>query len=293
MAVLFGAKGPYRLAAEVLAKELKAAGRDSVLIELSDESDAGAQQRALDQLVKSKPALVAAGGAGATAAALKALPGASVVFFMVPNALDAPFLRADYAGHERVAGIASDIAPDEQIDWIARGRPGIKKVALLSSPRTQQTAAALEKAGRARGITIATFQAARDEFPAAIEALNTAACDGVLMIPDAHIYNSPNVERLLLWGVRNRKPVWTFSENVVVAGAFAGLYCDPAAVGKQTAELVRQVLKGTSTAALGLQYPRGLGEAVRGAVNVHTAEMIGAPLDERVFAGGVSRVGEP
>jgi ABC-type uncharacterized transport system substrate-binding protein len=292
IAVLCGAKGPYRVAAEATAKELNAAGHETVLIELPEEGDAAARRQALDQLSKSKAALVAAGGAAATVEALKALPGTPVVFFMVPNALDAPFLRPNQEGPARISGIASDIAPSDQVDWIVRTSPGTKRVAVLSSPRTQQTAAALEKAGQARGITVTTFQAAREEFPAAIEALDTSACDGVLMIPDAQVYNSPNVERLLLWGARNRKPIWAFSENVVAAGAFAGLYCDPPTVGKQAAELIRQVLRKTDDTAPGLHYPRGLGQAVRGVVNTHTAKMIGVSIDERVVTNGVTKVGE-
>ena len=291
IAILFGAKGPYQAAADALAKELKAAGQESTLIELPDETDAAAHQRVLNDLAKLKPTLVATGGAGATADALKTLPDVPVVFFMVPNALDAPFLRPDYEGRARIAGIASDIAPADQIDWIVRTRPGTKSVALLSSPRTQHTAAAIEQAGRVRGIAVTTIPAARDEFPAAIEALNNSQYNGVLMIPDAQVYNSPNVERLLLWGVRNKKAVWTFSENVVAAGALAGLYCDPAKVGVQAAELIRNIVRHDEIAASGLHYPHSLGEAIRGAVNVHTAEMIGAPLDERIVADGVTRVG--
>ena len=143
----------------------------------------------------------------------------------------------------------------------------------------------------AQWMSVTTIPAARDEFPAAIEALNNSQYNGVLMIPDAQVYNSPNVERLLLWGVRNKKAVWTFSENVVAAGALAGLYCDPAKVGVQAAELIRNIVRHDEIAASGLHYPHSLGEAIRGAVNVHTAEMIGAPLDERIVADGVTRVG--
>jgi putative tryptophan/tyrosine transport system substrate-binding protein len=291
VAVLFGAKGPYRTAADALAQELKAAGRECDLIELPEGADEAARQQVLDRLAKSKPALVAAGGATATAEALRVLPTTPVVFFMVPNALDAPFLAPDYAERRRLAGVTSDISPTDQFDWIAKTRPETKIVGVLSSPRTERTVAALEKAGQQRGITVTRIAAAQDKFPDAIDALNASACQGVLMVPDAQVYNSPNVERLLLWGVRGKKPIWAFSENVVGAGAFAGVYCDPPAVGKQTAGVIVRILKGTDIATVGLQYPQGLGDAVRGAINLHTAEKIGAAIDDRMFAGGVARVG--
>ncbi len=291
VAILYGAKGPYRAAADAIAQDLKAAGRDVELVELSEAADDAERQRVLDRLARSKPALVATGGAIATAEALRVLPNTPVVFFMVPNALDAPFLAPDYAERRRLAGVTSDISPSDQLTWIARTRPEAKIIAVLSSSRTERTVAALEKAGQQRGITITRIAAAQDKFPEAIDTLDAHDCQGVLMVPDAQVYNSPNVERLLLWGVRGKKPVWAFSENVVTAGAFAGIYSDPAAVGKQAAGVILRVLKGTDIATVGLQYPQGMGQSVHAAINVHTAEMIEVPLDEKLFAGGVTRVG--
>jgi ABC-type uncharacterized transport system substrate-binding protein len=291
IAVVFGAKGPYRVAAESLAKELGSRGAACALVELPEDGNSPAYQQALERVVNLKPALVASGGAAATAELAKLLPDTPVVFFMLPNALDAPFLQPDVPRRERIAGIASDIAPADQIDWIKRTAPTTKTVAVLGSARTQRTIAALEKAGRERGIAVLPVTATRAEFPAALEALNRSNCDGVLMIPDAQVYSPPNVEALLLWGLRGKKPIWTFSENVVAAGALAGLYCDAGTVGKQAAELIQQKLGGADPAKLGVQYPRGLGEAVRGAVNAHTAEMIGCALDERIFVQGILRAG--
>ena len=52
-----------------------------------------------------------------------------------------------------------------------------------------------------------------------------------------------------------------------------------------------RILKGTDIGTVGLQYPQGLGQAVRGAINLHTAEMIGATVDDKLFTNGVTRVG--
>jgi len=55
--------------------------------------------------------------------------------------------------------------------------------------------------------------------------LNKADYDSVLMVPDVQVFNAASVKRLLLWGVRQKTPVWGFSENVIKAGALAGQYC--------------------------------------------------------------------
>lgn len=287
VAVIFGTKGPYRTSANALAAELKAAGHDCTLIELR-EGDPAARQQALKQAADLEPAVVAAAGPTATTLALKGIPKAPIVSFMVPNALDMSFLADNYPSRERIACLASDIDPAEQVAWILRTYSRSKRIAVLCSPHSRRTAAALEKAGRKRGIVLKAVQADRNEFPKAIETLNKDKYDGVLMIPDARVYNSPNVQRLLLWGVRQKKPVWTFSPNVVKAGAFSGLYCDSAAVGKQAAQIVEEVIRGKAPARIGLHYPRSVGRAV----NIHTAETIDVSVDGRVFNSHVVRMGK-
>lgn len=287
VAVLFGDRGPYRPAAEALAASLRAAGHDCELVKLAT-GDAAAQQQAVERLLKYKPTLVATGGAGATVRALEAVPEVPVVFFLVPNALDAPFMASGSATAKRLAGVTSDIDPNQQIDWILKTYPKARRVAVLCSERSQRTGASLQKAGRKRGLEITPIRATRDEFPRAIEALNGNGCDGVLMIPDAKVYSSPSVQRLLLWGIRNKKPVWAFSDKVVKAGAFAGLYCDSRAVGNQAAVLVREIIGGKQPATIGLRYRNRFGRAV----NVRTAEMIGASPGKNILDPGVVRFGE-
>ncbi|MCK4342480.1 MAG: hypothetical protein KAY37_12240, partial [Phycisphaerae bacterium] len=287
VAILFGAKGPYQTAADALAEELRAGGYESILIEWP-AGDGEEREKALQQVVDFKPTVVATGGTTATMRALEAVPEVPVVFFMVPNALDAPFLADNFPARKRVAGIASDIDPAQQIDWLKRTSPMTGKTAVLCSSHSQRTAAALEKAGRDRGLVVTALPAARDEFPKAIDALNNGRYEGVLMIPDARVYNSPNVQRLLLWGARQKKPIWTFSPNVVKAGAFTGLYCDSKAIGKQAAQMIKDVVGGKKPETIGLQYPRSIGRAV----NVHMAEMIGIALNDEEFNSKVVRLGD-
>jgi RNA polymerase sigma-54 factor len=48
---------------------------------------------------------------------------------------------------------------------------------------------------------------------------------------------------LLLWGLRDRKTVWTFSENIVKAGALGAALSDPETLGMETADFVRDLLQ--------------------------------------------------
>ena len=287
VAVLSGAHDTYRASAEALVARLRNAGHECTLLELPSEGDSAIRDT-LQQLADFKPDVIAAAGTSATTSALNAVHEVPVVFFMVPNALDAPFMAADFAARDRVVGITSDIDPDQQVDWIVRTSPHTKKVAVLHTSRTKKTAAALQKAGRERRFTVELITASRREFPKAVEALENGGCDGVLMLPDADVYDSPSVQRLLLWGVRQQKRVWTFSPNIVKAGAFSGLYCDSKKVGQEAARIVQDVLDGKKPGAIGLRYPSSMDRAV----NVHTAKMIDEALSQELLASGVVRMGE-
>jgi ABC-type uncharacterized transport system substrate-binding protein len=287
VAIVFESKAPYRTAVEAAAATLRAAGRECVSVELSTGDDA-ARTTAWKKIVDAKSAIILAAGSTAVSQAFETLPGVPVVFCMAPNALDAAFLSPDSPAKDRIAGVASDIDPAEQVEWIIRTSPRAKKVGILHSSRSVKTATAIQEAGKKRGLELTLIATQHDEFPRAVETLDRQACDGVLMIPDAQVFNAANVEHLLLWGVRQKKPVWTFSENVVKAGAFAGLYCDSSEVGRQAAAIVEDVLDGKKPAVVGLRHP----QVVRRAINVHTIEMIGKPIDEKTLSSDVVRLGE-
>ena len=128
----------------------------------------------------------------------------------------------------------------------------------------------------------------KGDQPKAVEELNARECNSVLMIPDAGVYNVPNVQRLLLWGIRQKKPVWAFSASIVKAGALGGQYADAETVGQQAAELVKKVRSSTNPTQIGFQYPRRVGRAV----NERTAKLIGLRLSESLLNADIVRYGE-
>ena len=288
VAILCGDRESYRSAAASLQKALTAKGVDCVSIGLPEKEDEAGRVEALAHLKAAKPVVIGTVGLGATSFVLGQDIKAPVVFFMVPNVHDAAFTKEGGAGKGRVAGVTTDVSPEDQLAWCARAGPAYKTIAILHSSRTSQTVKRFEAAARSRKITLKAIECDKSEFPEAIEALNASGCDGVLMIPDAHVYNAATIRRLLLWGLRQKKPVWTFSANIVKAGALAGMYPDTDKTAQQTAALISKILSGTAPDKVGLNYPRD----VRTAVNVRTAEMIGASLDDKVIGEGTVKFGD-
>ena len=107
------------------------------------------------------------------------------------------------------------------------------------------------------------------------------------MLPDASVYDSTNARSLLVWCLRQKKIVLGFSENVVKAGAYAGQYGRSEDLGRQTGQLVMEILKGKDPAKIGWQYADSAGRSV----NLRTADMIDKPFSEALLDKSVLRFG--
>ena len=235
------------------------------------------------------PTAILAGGTEAATVALESTTS-SVLFFLVPNALDAPFLSPRSEFRQRAAGITTDVAPERQIARLLAIDPRIRRVGVLCSERSARSADALRAAGLRRGISVTVFEAAKGDFGKAVEALDGAGLEAVVMVPDAAVYNSHSVQRLLLWGIRQKRSVWAFSANVVKAGAVGGQFADQESIVAQTVDMLERVLTGTPVNRIGLEYPQKTDEAF----NERTAELIGvSPSPEELRSVTVRFGGTP
>jgi putative tryptophan/tyrosine transport system substrate-binding protein len=250
-------------------------------------SSSDTDQEARKRLVQIAPTIIVAVGPEATTLALEAVPKVPVVFCMVPNALDARFLAEDNKQKARVAGVAADVSPTEQITWALKLHEEVKNIGVFYSSRTRRTVEALRAAGRDRGVTITLIETSKNDFLQAIDLLSSNRCDGVIMVPDAEVYNTPAVQRLLLWGLRVRKPVWGFSSKVVKAGAFAGWQPADDSIRRQTIDLVEKIINGTQVSTIGVTYA----SKITCAINERSAEMIGVSLPDEILNQMTERFG--
>lgn len=274
----------YEQAVQALCAGLNAQHvANEVVAVAADEARARAEVQ--QRLADSKPAVVVVTGESLVDAALAGKSGATIVHLMVPNAADASF-AADRS--KRVCGIACDVAPQVLVDWVRRTAPQARRVAVPGGSATARTVEALVAEGRKQGLEVVPLEVDRDRFADATAKLDEARFDGAVMIPDSTVYNSQNVEHLLLWGVRRKKPVWGFSSKIARAGAFASVHVEPDEIGRETADLVRAILADAKAAREPLVYPARYGRAV----NTRTAELIGIPLDATKLGDSVTRFGE-
>jgi putative tryptophan/tyrosine transport system substrate-binding protein len=286
--ILYGPQASFQETVAAVQARLEKAGYRCLSVALPRPDEPESADNAVERLARGKPRLIVSVGMPATTLALKGIPDVPVVFGMIPNARDLPLLAENHADHKRLAGVTTDAAPEEQVRWILKLMPQIKNVGVLYSAHTRATLEALKSAAQKRNLAVIAIEAEKDSFTDAIKELHARQCEGVIMLPDATVYNSVNVRALLLWGIRQKKPVWTFSDNIVKAGAFFGWNAEPAGVGKTAGELAVKILKGTKPPAVGLQYVRPSSTAI----NERTADLIGITVDEEILKTITRRYGK-
>jgi putative ABC transport system substrate-binding protein len=107
--------------------------------------------------------------------------------------------------------------------------------------------------------------------------------DLLLCLPDATLYNSVTIKPLLLATLEERIPVVGFSPAFVQAGAAAGVYPDYYEVGRQTAEMTLQAIRGQSRTTA--DQPRRL----RAVVNERVARLLGIEFQTKTGSAEVLR----
>ncbi len=298
VAVVLTPHKTYQETAGLIERALAAAGHRPVLVTLpagdseeegSTETQAATQRspdqadpqarQALESLSAGKVHVAITLGSAASQLVLESVNSIPVIACMLTNALDDPLTAADHPHAQRLVALSAGVHPAEQVKLIRLIQPSARNIGLPFSDRSRRTAEAVQAEANRSGLRLTLIRTDRDAFPQAMEELVSRGCDGVLMIPDAQVYNLASVKRVLLWGIRQKKPVYAFSENLVKAGALTAVYSTPADIARQVAALVDRVRTEPDFLKSGLQYP----DRARRAVNVRTAEVIGLSVPKAVM----------
>jgi ABC-type uncharacterized transport system substrate-binding protein len=113
---------------------------------------------------------------------------------------------------------------------------------------------------------------------AAIEALMQRPIDIAWTTADQKLYDTACVRSLLLSGVRSKIPVWGYSLPLVRAGALLGVGVEPAAQGRQAADLVIKTMKDPGGFKMQSIGP----DRFQIGVNLIVAEQIGVDIPDSV-----------
>jgi putative ABC transport system substrate-binding protein len=224
-------------------------------------------------------------GVDATGAAKQAT---STIPIVMSNADDDPVRLGLVASLARPGGnvtgfisISSDIA-GKRLELLKETVPKASRIAILSRPRSQSTAAAshvreTEVAARALAIKLESLEArGREDLENAFRTARKVA-DALIVVAVAGMINDR--DRILDLAVKTRLPVMYTNPEPVLAGGLISYAADLPALAHGAANYVDRIFKGTKPADLPVQQPTKF-EFI---INLKAAKQIGLTIPPNVL----------
>jgi putative ABC transport system substrate-binding protein len=224
-----------------------------------------------------KPDVVVAIGTASARWLHKQLPAETkLLYCMVSNPTEATLLQ----GHICL-GVTTDVPIADQLKLVAEALPRARRIGLMYHSDTPEGKAALADLQKALPDGWQVEAVAVNDFPtvaAAIESLMQKPIDIAWTTADQKLYDTACVRDLLLNAVRAKIPVWGYSLGFVRAGALIGVGVEPAAQGRQAADLVIKTIADPS----GFKTRAVAPDHFQIAVNKIVAEQIGIEIPDSV-----------
>ncbi len=224
---------PYTEALQGFKSACKAKTCELILSEMNGEG-------VLEEIRRRKPDLILAIGMDALLKVrkIKEIP---ILYVMVLH--PGTVLR----GEINISGVSMVLPPEKQLSLLHRCLPCVKKIGLVYCPKnTGHLVARACHAAAKMGISLKTLGTERPEdFPDLLKSLK-GSVDAYWMLPDSTVITPETVEYLLLFSMRNRLPIITFSDKYLKMGALMSLEVNSFKMGKQAGEMAGRILSGTS-----------------------------------------------
>jgi putative ABC transport system substrate-binding protein len=243
-------------------------GKTSVLVleEFPDDDP-------LREIRRRNPDLILALGADALSKVRK-IGNIPIIYCMVLN--PDPLAGSD----DNITGISMSVSPEKQFTTLRKNLPELKKIGVVYNPA--KMGSFLEKArtaGQKMGIQLVTATAERaKDFPQALESL-PRNLDAYWMLPDSTVIYPEAVEATILFSIRTKIPVFTFSDKYLRLGAFMSFELNTFELGKQAGEVAKKIRSGTAVENI----PRAFAEQATVTVNHAVAAKFGIPPNGSVL----------
>ena len=200
-----------------------------------------------------------------------------VVFCMVANARQSVMADLITADEARVHGVSLDIPAQTQLRRMLGVLPKVKRVGVLYDPEKSAAAVReMKQAAAELGLEVVDQKVIRQSALPEETALIASRIDLLWAPVDSTVFNSRSAQFVLTEMLQRKVPVMGFSENMVKAGALLGPRVSYAAIGRQTAELLRAILNPGRSPREPVQAPQDFQIVVNGRV----LELLGNPIPQ-------------
>lgn len=155
-----------------------------------------------------------------------------------------------------VSAIYLDQPLSRHLQLVRAVQPRAKSVGVLFGPSQIAAQSTLINAAHANGLQLisATLKNGGELFSALQNLLPNV--DVLLLLPDPMVVNRNSVQNLMLSSYRQQVPTLGYSQNLVEAGALAGVFSTPQQIGKQIGETIQSLIPGKGWDLSSPVYPK-------------------------------------
>jgi putative ABC transport system substrate-binding protein len=155
---------------------------------------------------------------------------------------------------KNMVGVSLEIPAKIQFAYIRRVLPDCKRVGVIyNQPENEKIVREAQREAAALGLILKPFPI---RSPREIPKIRDLKVDILWMVPDYIMSRRPIIKRMLLSSLREKIPLMGYSWNYARGGALLALACDYKDVGRQSAEMAVNILKGKDDAGPRVQSPR-------------------------------------
>lgn len=198
--------------------------------------------------------LIVTVGADAAQKVLELNPSAPVLSTLIPRSSYS--LLTSRRAQKKNSAIYLDQPLARRLDLVEVLLPQKKTISVVLGPSTRNLETELKATASKRGfvVKIETMKASQRLVGPLNRALEDS--DAFLAVADPVVSNRRTVQNLLLTTYRQRVPVIGYSRAYVRAGALAAVFSTPTQIGKQTGEMVGELLRRGNWSLPKPQYPK-------------------------------------
>ncbi len=256
-------------------------GKNLTFIDKGILTTADTLTAALNDLINAKVDAMLVLGTTAAQAAKKATAGTNIPVVFAPGGdpVDLGLVQNLTVPGGNMTGLKTGFFyPSEAVQYMLQINPGLKHILVIYDPKGQgnKFIPSLTDTGTKLGVEIVSQTVSTDADVTAAFNNIPDNIDAVLNIPDNAV--NARVKDLISVTLQRKIPLITVDETTLQAGALLSYSWDPNAMGKQVAQIVDQILKGTKPGDIPIQA----GEFYLG-VNLKTAQAINITIPDAVL----------
>lgn len=258
----------YDLALQGFRRSLSEQGMTVVTEDFLLPADPAEESALFTQLAQQKFDLLLTLGSNASAVTRDSAKGTPLVFGMTVD----PFVNGLTRG-----GAALDVRPAEQIRFIRRNFPSLKRVGIFYRPGCNT--AVVKGFKEAEGLEGASLVLIEVKDPGDMGRLLDqlrAEADCLLMVSDSILYSAQTSPQFILQTLRSGFPFIAVSPSFVKAGALAAIYGDSEDNGYQAGRAAARFLAGEDLNAIPVYWT----EKAKTAFNLVVAERLRLSVSE-------------